>query len=89
MIDYVKILIRRWSVSNDLTPLYIVADFDQTGEPVRLWWFYSGIELISPGSGMCDNETIAFFSGSHDLSFVDRLLLDQQIQITNRDEHHG
>ena len=87
--DYGEILIRRWSVNNDLTPLYIVADFDQIGELVRLWWFYSGAELISPANGMCDNETIAFFFSSHDLSFADRLLLDQRIQTTNRDELHG
>ena len=74
--DYTEHLLRQWTRQDGLTPLTIKADFDRTGEPLRMWWIFSDTDLISDG-GLCDDEVIAFLSDRHELTFTDRLLIDQ------------
>ena len=75
--DYTENLFSRWARKDGLTPLHILGDFDGIGESLRLWWFYNGFERISPKGGLCDEEVIAFFSGTHEFTCADRMLIDQ------------
>jgi len=81
--DYAENLLRSWAFQDGLTALHITADFDLIGDPLRLWWFFSDLTCISPGEGLCDEEVILFFSKRHELTFVDRLLFDQQLSINH------
>ncbi len=74
--DHAENIFRKWAKQEYLSLLYTVAD--EMGEPVRLWWFFSDIDLISPRDGLCDDEVVMFFSAYHKLTFTDRLLIDQQ-----------
>lgn len=74
--DYDIYLFKSWAEKSGLTPLHIFADFDGTGAELRLWWFFNGSVLISPREGLCNDEVVAFFSSQHELTFIDRLLLD-------------
>jgi hypothetical protein len=76
--DYAEKLFRDWSNQEGLIPLFLIADFDQIGEPLRLWWFNLGDDLTSPLEGLCDDEVIIWFGAKHELTFVDRILIDQQ-----------
>jgi hypothetical protein len=76
--DYAELLFRRWAKEERLTPLYIIADFDKTDEPIRFWWLFLDDKLVSPSTGICDEELITWFGSSHNLTFVDRLIMDNQ-----------
>jgi hypothetical protein len=79
--NYTEQLFSRWCSEDGLTPLHITADFDQIGEPVRLWWFFLEDKLISSREGLCDEEVIMFFGARHELTLADRLLIDSQQRV--------
>jgi hypothetical protein len=79
--DFTEQLFSRWCSEDGLTPLHIIADFDQTGEPFRLWWIFLEDDLISPAEGLCDDEVVLWFSGRHELTYGDRLLMDSQQRV--------
>lgn len=75
--DYDVQLFKSWAEKSGLTPLHVFGDFDGSGEELRIWWFFNGSVLISPREGLCNDEVVAFFSGTHFLTYVDQLLLGQ------------
>jgi len=76
--DYTEKLFKSWAHEDGLTPLFITAEFDVPGETMRLWWLFSGEDLISPREGLCDDEVVTFLSGRHVLTYADRILIDQE-----------
>ena len=76
--DYAEQLFRAWASKEGLTALYITSGFHETEEPLRLWWFFVGFNLISPQSGICDEEVIMFFSRSQQFTEADRMIIDSQ-----------
>jgi len=71
-------LFTRWATENRFIPLYIKSDYDGTGEPFRLWWFFGETELFSPRSGLCDEEVISFFSHHYHLTEWERAEIDRE-----------